>query len=165
MVCFEGGRGQYAGLQGLRRVGGGTNGDSEDGSHPVEVVGVGSHRENLRDDRPAGPLDSEDLSQLLEVDGSGLPDGEDVVSEPGHAEVSELVVEELDSELGREERDVLDDGLSNSPLLVLGEVDDGGEEGLGEEVDADDCKKDEETLARRSKKRRARGKEIEADLR
>jgi len=93
---------------------------------------VGSHREDLRDDRPAGPFHSENLCQLLEVDGSGLPDGEDVVSEPRHAEVSELVVEELNSELGREEGDVLDDGLSNSPLLVLGEIDDGGEKGLGE---------------------------------
>lgn len=115
-----------------------TNGDSEDGGHPVKVVRVGSHGENLRDDRPASPLDAEDLGQFLEVNGGGLPDREDVVSEPRHAEVAELVVEELDAELRREQGDVLDDGLSDSPLLVLGEVDDCGQQRLREEVNTND---------------------------
>ena len=98
---------------------------------------MGAHGKNLGDDGPARPLDAEDLGQLLEVDGRSLSDGEDIVSEPAHAEVSELVVKELDAELGREQRDVLDDRLSHSPLLVLGKVDDRREERLGEEIDAD----------------------------
>jgi hypothetical protein len=117
-----------------------TNGDSKDGRHAVQVIRVSSHSEHLRNDRLARPLDAKDVGQLLEVDGRRLTDGEDVVAEPGHAKLAELVVKELDAELGCEEGDILDDGLADTPLLVFGEVDDGGEEGLREEVDADDCR-------------------------
>lgn len=112
--------------------------DGQDGRHAIEVVGVRAHREDLRNDGSARPLYAEDLRQLLEVDRRALSDAEDVVTEPAHAEVAELVVEELNAELGGEQRNVLDDGLSDSPLLVLSEIDDGRKQGLREEVDADD---------------------------
>lgn len=91
----------------------------------------------MRNDSPSGPLDAEDLGQLLEVDGCALTNAENVVSEPTHAKVAELVVEELDAELRREERNVLNDGLSHAPLLVFGKVNDGRQKRLREQVNAD----------------------------
>lgn len=116
-----------------------THSDGKDGGHPEQVVDIVTHSEDLGDDGALGPLDSKHLCQLPQVDRRGLPNRKDWVPKPSHAEVGELVVKELDAELLGEERDVLDDGLSHAPLLVFGELDDGGKEGLGEELDADDC--------------------------
>lgn len=105
-----------------------THGDGKDGGHAEEVVGVVTHGEDLGDDGDLGPVDAKDLGELAQVDRRGLADAEDGVAEPVHAEVTELVVEELDAELLGEEGDVLDDRLAHAPLLVLGELDDRGQE-------------------------------------
>ena len=92
-----------------------TDRDSKAGSHPVQIVGVGSHSHDLGDDGLAGPFDSKHLRQLLEVDSGSFPDAVYVVSQPGHAKVSKLFIEEGFSELGREEGYIFDDSLTHTP--------------------------------------------------
>jgi hypothetical protein len=113
-----------------------THCNGKDGSHAVKVVGVLAHGQHFRDDSVARPVDSEDLGQLLEIYGCSLADGEDGVTEPRHAEVTELVVEEADAELSSQERNVLDDGLAHTPLFVLGELHDRGQKSLSEQLNA-----------------------------
>jgi hypothetical protein len=107
-----------------------THGDSEDSRHAVKVVNVLAHLNNLRDDSLLRPLNPKHLRQLPQVDRRGLTNREDGVAKPAHAEVGELVVEELHAELLCQQGDVLDDGLSDAPLLVFREFDDRGEESL-----------------------------------
>ena len=84
-----------------------------------------AHSHHLRNYRFAGPLNAEDLSKLLQVMSRSFTDGEDGVSEPTHAQRTQLLVEELNSELASEKGDVLDDSEPNSPLLVLRKLHDG----------------------------------------
>jgi hypothetical protein len=106
--------------------------------HAVKVVGLVAHSHNLRDDGLSRPVDTEDLSQLLQVLGSGLADRVDGVSQPAHTEVAELLVKELNTKLLGEKRNVLNDGQSDTPLLVFRELDDRGEKGLRKKLDSDD---------------------------
>lgn len=96
--------------------------DSEAGCHPVQVVGVVTHSHNLGDDSLAGPLNTENLSKLLQVVSSRFTNGEDGVSQPAHAQVAKLLIEELDTKLASQEGNVLDNGKSYSPLLILSEL-------------------------------------------
>lgn len=95
-----------------------------------------THLHDPRDDGLAGPLDAKHLSQLLQVVRGRLSDREDGVAKPTHAQGAELLVKELHTQLASQQGDVLDDGEAHTPLLVLGQLDDGGQEGLREEVDA-----------------------------
>jgi hypothetical protein len=104
-----------------------TYGDSEARGHPVKVVGVVAHGRDLGNDGLTSPLDTKDLGKLLQVVRSGFADREDRIAQPAHAQVRQLFIEELDTELASEERDVLDDRQPDAPLLVLGQLDDGGE--------------------------------------
>lgn len=79
-----------------------------------------AHSHDLGNDRLAGPFHAKHLRQLLEIVGSGLTDREDSVAKPAHAQVAQLLVEELNTKLAGKKRDVLDDGKSYTPLLVLG---------------------------------------------
>lgn len=125
-------------LFGLKKRGEDTNDDGKEGGHPVEVVVVGVEVEDLGDDGSTSPLRTKELDDALDGGGGSLTDGEDGVSEPAHAEVAELVIKELASELLGKKRDVLDDGETHAPLAIEGELDDGRQEGLGEELDADE---------------------------
>ena len=78
-----------------------------------------AHFNNLGQDRLLGPLDAKHIRQFLQVVHGGLPNAEDAVTEPSHTQAAELFIEELHAELGREQGNVLDDGLSDSPLLVF----------------------------------------------
>jgi hypothetical protein len=98
-----------------------------------------AHLDDLRQDRSLGPIDTENVGQLFQVDGSRLSYAENGISQPGHAEAAEFFVKELHSELGCEQGDVFDDGLTNSPLLVFGELHDGGQESSRELLNSDDC--------------------------
>ena len=60
-----------------------------------------------------------------------------MIDQPGHAQRVEFVVEELHAELSGQEGHVLDDGEAHPPLGVLGQLDDGRQEGLGQLLDAD----------------------------
>lgn len=87
-----------------------------------------THGHNLGNDRLARPLDPKYLGQLLEVVGCRLSDREDGVSQPAHAEVAQLLIKELYAKLAGKEGDVLDDSQSNTPLLILSELNDGRKE-------------------------------------
>jgi hypothetical protein len=115
--------------------------NSEAGCHSVQVVGVVAHGHYLGNDCLAGPLHSEYFRQLLKVVSSSLSNGEDSVAQPAHAQVAQLLVEELDAELAGQEWNVFNDSEAHSPLLVLSQLDNGREQGLGEQIDADDCEK------------------------
>jgi hypothetical protein len=82
-----------------------------------------AHSHDLGDNGIVGPLDAKDLGQLLEVLGRRLTDREDGVAEPA-------LIKELHTQLRCEKRNVFDDGQSNTPLLVLGKLDNGRKEGL-----------------------------------
>lgn len=88
-----------------------------------------AHLDDLGQDRSLGPVHTENVGQLFQVDRGRLSDAKDGVSQPGHAEAPELFVKELHAELRREEGNVFDDGLTDTPLLVLGELHDGGQQG------------------------------------
>jgi hypothetical protein len=112
--------------------------DSKAGRHAVEIVRVLAHSHDLGYNGLVRPLDAEHFGQFLEILSRGLTDREDGVTEPAHTQAAELLVEELDAELRCEKRNVFDDGQSNAPLLVFGELDNGGKEGLREQLDSDD---------------------------
>ena len=131
MVCEVSG---VSKLEGCRAY---TYRNSEASGHSVEVVGMLCHDGNLGHDGRARPLDAKDFRKLLQVLRASFPNAEDGVAEPGHAERAEFLVEELDAELGSQERYVLDDGQAHSPLLVFRKLDDGREKGLREQVNAD----------------------------
>jgi hypothetical protein len=59
-----------------------------------------------------------------------LPDGEDCVTKPPHAESTQLFVEEFNPELAGKEWNVLNDSEPNSPLLVLRQLYNGRQQGL-----------------------------------
>ncbi len=89
-----------------------------------------THLDNLGNDGIGGPLDAEHFSELFQVMCSGLTNGKDCVAKPVHAEVAELLVEEVDTQLAGKKGNVLDNGEANSPLLVLGKLHDGREKRL-----------------------------------
>jgi hypothetical protein len=49
-----------------------------------------------------------------------------------------LFIEEIDSQLAGKEGDVFNDGKSDSPLLIFGQLNDSGKKGLRQELDAND---------------------------
>jgi hypothetical protein len=76
-----------------------TYGDSKAGRHPVEIVRVLAHSHHLRNNGIIGPLNAENLGQLLQVLGRRLTDREDGVAKPAHAQAAELLIKELYTEL------------------------------------------------------------------
>ena len=93
----------------------------------------------------ARDLGGRDGGPSLSIAGPGASESEGeegccphLVLKPDHALGPELVLEEVGAELGGEERDVLDDGEPHAPVAVLCELLDGGQEALGQQVDADD---------------------------
>lgn len=84
---------------------------------------MGSHSHDLWNDGLIRPLDTKDFRKLLEVMGCSFTDRENGVTQPGHTECCQFLVKELDTELTCQKRDVLDNRQSNSPLLVLGKLD------------------------------------------
>lgn len=97
-----------------------------------------AHSHHLGDDRLTCPLNPENFGQFFKIVGRCLADGEHRITEPSHTQGTELLVEELNSELACQQRDILDDGQANPPLFVLGELNDGWEERLREKVDTND---------------------------
>jgi hypothetical protein len=74
-----------------------------------------AHAYDLGNDGDLGPLDTKNLSQFLEIYSSGFAYAEYGVSQPGHAQVSKLLVEKRFPQLRCEKRDVLDDRLPDTP--------------------------------------------------
>lgn len=96
-----------------------THGDREASCHSVEVVRVLSHGHNLRDYGTLSPVNPKYLRKLSQILRGGLSDREDCVTKPAHTEIAELLVEELDSQLAGEKRDIFNDSKTNTPLLVF----------------------------------------------
>jgi hypothetical protein len=97
-----------------------------------------AHGHDLGDNRLVGPLNTENLGELLQVLCRGLTDRENGVAQPAHAQAAELLIEELDAKLRGKKRDVFDDGQTNAPLLVFRKLNNSGEEGLRKKLDAND---------------------------
>lgn len=104
----------------------------------VKIVLVCRQLKDSGDDCLSRPVDAKDLGQPPKVVCRGFTDGEHGVSEPLHAERSQLFVKEIDTELLGKERDVLNDGKSHTPLLVFSKLDNSRKKRLGEEFNADD---------------------------
>jgi hypothetical protein len=97
-----------------------------------------AHCHDLGDDCLVSPLHTENLRELLQVLSRSLANRENGVTEPAHAQAAELLVEKLDAELRGKKGNVFDNSETDTPLLVLGELNNGGEEGLGKELNAND---------------------------
>lgn len=89
-----------------------------------------AHGHDFGDDSLAGPLHAKHFCQLAEVVSSCFTNGENSVTEPLHAQVAQLLVEEADAELAGQQRNVFDDGQTHAPLLVFGELNNSWEERL-----------------------------------
>jgi len=87
---------------------------------------MSAHSHDLWNDSFVGPLNTKYFGQLLQVVCCSFTDRENCVAQPAHTECGQLLIEELHAELASKERNVFDDGQSNSPLLVLGKLDDSG---------------------------------------
>ena len=98
--------------------------DTEEAGHSVQVVLVPGHGNNLGDHRLLSPVGTKLLNQLLQVVGGSLPDSKDMVYEPGHAEAVQLLIKEVHPQLSGQKWHVLNDGQTNSPLCILGEIKD-----------------------------------------
>jgi hypothetical protein len=98
-----------------------------------------SHRDDLGNNSAPRPVYTEDLDQLLQVNGGSLSNGEYDIPKPRHAEVAELFVEKLFAKLGSEQGNIFDDRLPNTPLLVRCKLDDCRKKGLREVFNSDYC--------------------------
>lgn len=83
--------------------------------------------------RPRGP---ELRRQRPERVDGGLADRVNLVLQPLDAVPAELLLKGRGAQLLCQSRHVLDDGHAHAPVLVLGQVLDGGQEGLREQLDA-----------------------------
>jgi hypothetical protein len=102
--------------------------DCKASRHSVKIIGVLSHSHDLGNNGFICPFHSKDFCELLEVLRSCLSDGEDGVAQPTHTEVAELLIEKLDAELASKKRDIFYDGEADTPLLVFGQLNNGGKE-------------------------------------
>lgn len=78
-----------------------------------------SHGSDFGDDRVARPFHTKDFGQLFEVLRRGFPYRENCVAKPAHAKGTQFVVKELYAQLTCEQWYILNDGQSDTPLLVL----------------------------------------------
>ena len=88
------------------------------------------HGHNLGDNGVIGPFHSKYLCELPKVLSGRFSNRENSVTEPSHAKVAKLFVEELNSELTGKKRDVFNYGKTNAPLLVLSQLDNSREQRL-----------------------------------
>lgn len=84
------------------------------------------------------PIDAEDLCELPQVRGGSLTDGKDCIAEPAHAKIAQLLIKELDAQLAGKQRNIFDDGQSDTPLLVFSQLYNSRQQRLGQEVNAND---------------------------
>ena len=101
------------------------------------VQGKGWIRTHRGHEVHAGPVRPKLLGQLHEVARGSLADAEDAVLQPLHALGPQLVLEELGAQLGGQQGHILDDGQAHAPVLVRGQLLDGGQQGLRQQVDPD----------------------------
>jgi len=91
---------------------------------------MGTHGHDFWNDCLICPLDTEYLSELLEIVRRSFTDRKYGITQPAHAESGQFLIKEFDAKLACQERNVLDNCQPNSPLFIFGELHDRGEEGL-----------------------------------
>lgn len=69
------------------------------------------------------PVNTKDFCQVFEIVCAGFTDAKHRVAKPAHAQTTKLLVEEFHAQLAGEQRDVLDDGQTDAPVLVFGQLD------------------------------------------
>lgn len=82
-----------------------------------------AHLQHLGNNSIPCPLHAKDVGQLFEIDCGSFSNAKDCVTQPRHAQVAQLFVKEVDTQLIGQEWNVLNNGLSYSPLLVFREFD------------------------------------------
>lgn len=107
------------------------------------------HCDDFGNDSSPRPVYTKDFDQLLQVDSGSLSNGEYDIPKPRHAQVAELLVEELLAKLGGEQGNIFDDRLPDTPLLVCCKLDDCGKKGLREVFNTDYCSLSEFAVANR----------------
>ncbi len=96
------------------------------------------HNLDGRNDVIFGKFFSKYFRQCAEVLGRSLSNAVDIVRQPSHAQSRQFLNEEGLAELLCQLRDVFNDGQADSPLPIFGQVDDGREERLRQQFNADD---------------------------
>jgi len=96
------------------------------------------HGQDLRNYGIISPFNAKDFRKFLEIVCCCIPDREHCVTQPAHAEGRQFFIKEFHSKLTRQERNVFNDGQSDSPLFVFRKLNDGRKEGLGKKLDTDD---------------------------
>lgn len=94
-----------------------------------------THAHYFRHNGDFCPVDTKNVCQLFEIDSGSFADTVNGVSQPRHAKVSELFIEEWFPQLVGQKGDVLNNGLSNAPWFILCELNNSGEQTIGEQLD------------------------------
>lgn len=74
-----------------------------------------THTNDFRNDLDSRPFDSEHLGEFLQIDRGCLTNAVHRITEPRHAQVAQLLVEEGLAELSRKKRNILNNGLAHTP--------------------------------------------------
>lgn len=96
----------------------------------MQIIIICGHRLHSRNDCFFSPISAKDLCQFLKIGRCSFPDREYLVPQPFHAEVHELFFEKLRAELLGQERDILNDCKTDTPLLIFGQFNNGRQECL-----------------------------------
>ena len=96
-----------------------------------------SHGHNLGNNGVLGPFHTKHLCELPKVLGGRFSNRENSITKPTHTEVAKLFIEELNSELTGKKRNIFNYGKTNSPLLVLSQLDNGRQQRLREKLNSD----------------------------
>eukprot|EP00128_Syssomonas_multiformis_P009478 Colp12_sorted_trinity150504_noHs@19184 len=102
--------------------------------HTVKVVRVSAHLQDLGNDGTLSPLSTEGLGETLQIKCGSLTNGVDAITQPCHTQVAELLIEKFDTQLAGQERSVLNDGKTNTPLAIFGQLNDGRQKRLGQKI-------------------------------
>ena len=138
VAAHGGGDGQQDSLENLRSHDGCQELHDVERRHSVRKAGVVVHAFNLWQDVFPHPLLSEQLGEPPHIIRSSAANRVHVIAEPIEAQHAQFLVEKGSSELLCQKGHALNDGQAHSPLAVLGELDNGRQEGLPEHVHADD---------------------------
>ena len=128
--------GQHHLLRQLLATGLGQDVYAEQTCHANQIVLVTGHVQHLRNNCGLCPFVAKLLDELLQVVGGGLADGEHMIEQPVSVQVIEFLVEELYAQLTGQQRHVLDNGETHTPLGVLGQLDNGRQQALRQSLDA-----------------------------
>ena len=105
--------------------------------HTHQIVALRAHIDNLGKDTRLGPIWTKHNHQLSKIVNRSFSDRIDAISQPRHAQVAQLFIKELQSKLMSEQRNILNDCQTNSPLLVFGQLNDRWKKSRRQTLNAD----------------------------